>query len=289
MTAKFDYTRSDGTVVTKNLLKGPPSVCFKSMQEVVGATWSYTCVFAPDCPCSQDTKQIRKEKQLKGMKQGVCPFVRKVKILDLIKFIPSSLDNMIHDMNMSRDITGKSLEQTFPRTFLHTTLEHLPYETFKIMTKSKYFFPYEAVNTRDWDHLSSITSFKPEDFKSTLRHSEGLTDAEFQEFQILSQSLGVTSLADLIRQYNISDVLLGSDTTTFYFDHLHKVCGIFPSHVYTIASLSIRSFLLASSDPEHPHRKLFLPFLSEDVYNSFSKALQVSFCVSFSLFYNVNV
>ena len=222
-----------------------------------------------------DSKQIREEKKLKGLKQGTCPYQRKVKILDLIKYIPNSLEKMIIDLHESREVTGKSLEETFPRTYLHTQLTNLPLSTFELMTKSKWHFPYEAVQTRNWDHLQSVTSFKPEDFKSTLRNSEGLTDDEFREFQLLSQSLGVTSLAELIRQYNISDCLLGSDTVLYYFNHLHRVCGIFPTHVYTVASLAIRSFLLGSPDPEKPGQRLFMPFLSEEIYDIFSMALQV--------------
>ena len=245
------------------------------MQEVVSVVFSFTCPFAPDCPCSMDTKVIREEKRLKGLKQGTCPFQRKCRIIDMVKFIPSSLEKMVEDLHESRGVTGNTLEATFPRTYLHTQLQRLPYSTFTLMTKSKYFFPYESVQTRDWQHLESITSFKPEDFRSTLRHTEGLTDNEFREFQTLSQSLGVTSLASLIREYNISDTLLGSDGCLFYFNHLHRVCGIFPTFVHTIASLAIKSFLLASPDPENPRRRLFMPYLSEEVYDSFSKALQV--------------
>ena len=245
------------------------------MQEVVGLQWSFTCVFAPNCPCFMDTKQIREEKRLKGLKQGTCPFDRALKILDLIKFVPSSLEKMIMDLHESRDVTGKTLEETFPRTYLHTQLTNLPFSTFELMTRSKWHFPYEAVQTRNWDYLRNFTTFRPEDFKSTLRQSNGLTVDEFREFQQLTGSLGITSLAELIRQYNISDCLLGSDTVLYFFNHLHRVCGIFPTFVYTVASLSIRSFLLASRDPEHPQQHLFMPFLDEECYESFSKALQV--------------
>ena len=275
LNATFEYTRSDGTKFTRPLLKGPPSVCFKSLQEVIAVQWFFTCVFAPNCPCSMDTQQIREEKRLKGLKQGTCPFQRGLKILDIIKFIPNSLEKMIMDLHESRDVTGKTLEETFPRTYLHTQLTNLPFSTFELMVKSKWHFPYEAVNTRDWDYLRNITTFKPEDFQSTLRQSNGLTNDEFQEFQLLTGSLGVTSLAELIRQYNISDCLLGSDTVAYFFNHLHRVCGIFPTFVNTVASLAIRSFLLASHDPEHPQEQLFMPFLNEECYESFSKALQV--------------
>ena len=266
----IEYTDKHGNKYSRPLLKSHPSVCFKSIQEPIGIIFQFSCCFK-DCVCQRSKQQLT-ESRLKGERRSSCPFDRKIKISDTFLMVSSSLGAMIEDVHESSSIRELSLEQSFPNTFQYCLTQGYSKETFEILIQSKMSFPYEFALS--WEQMErQTTPPEPTAFKSLLRGTEYLPQNEYEEFVKTWNLLGVNSLAQLAMVYNIVDTLLHGDVTCFYYERIYEITNIWPTHVYTISSLAMKSALFNSRNPKNPSKRLFLEYLDEDVYNLFSQAL----------------
>ena len=271
MTENIQYTSKKGGCYFKPLLRGDPKICFKSLQEVVGLTFQFNCPFEGSCPCSIPN-HARKESRLKGEKSASCPFERKIKMVDALLFTQSSLQSMVTDVHESIEKRGVSLEEAFPSMYNYAQDHNFSPEMFQLSIQAKMDFPYELCS--DWDLMSSYTSPPPpEAFASTLRDSAGLTDFEHREFCKIWHTFNIDNLTTLLRIYNIWDACLTSDVCIFYFEQLYSITKIWPTHVYTLASLAVKSALLNSKCPDNHRKRLFLPFLDSENYQKFKGIL----------------
>ena len=108
---------------------------------------------------------------------------------------------MIKDMHIMRNKTGQPLEETFRRTHMYMTQEGYDAEAFHLVTSSKLDFPYERVTS--WTDMRQRGIPSPEDFRSSLRGTEGLNSQEYAIFCEIWHKLRFRHQADLLRVYNI--------------------------------------------------------------------------------------
>ena len=200
ITEKITYTAKDGSQYTKPLLKGTPTICYKSVNEPIGLTFQYSCPFEV-CVC-QTPRKTSIEARMKGEKRGSCPFARKIKVIDTMLFIPASLSSQIEDLHASRISRGISLEEAFPSCYKFGRSQGYSESMLQTYVKGKFFFPYEYAEC--WSKMANQKEPPPPTaFSSILRDSEGLTTEEYAEFVKSWEMFEVDSLSTLLKIYNI--------------------------------------------------------------------------------------
>lgn len=270
MEETIKYTNQQGKTYHRPLLKGKPQICFKDSQQPIGIRFSFTCPFEI-CVCKQK-RTLPSDARLKERKIGTCPFQRKIKISDTFLMVPNSLSAQVDDLRESSRIRKVPLKETFPTTYDFAMSRGYSEEHFQILVKSKLPFPYEKISS--WKDLEEQKSPPPASaFSSILRGTNGLPLNEYDEFVKIWNFFNFQNLAQLLEIYNITDVCLHCDTTCFYYERIHKITGLFPSHFFTISSLALQSALYNCKNPDDESKRLFLQYLDEDVYNLFSQAL----------------
>ena len=270
MSEEISYRRPNGSVYKRPLLKEKPRIIFKSANEIMGLSFRFTCPFE-QCACKMSTK-TRAEKRLKGLKTPSCPFQRRIKCVDTFLFTGVSLQSMVQDLHVSVGKRGIDKALGFPICKEYSVQQSYTKEQFEALIRSKSFFPYELCTS--WIGMESqVSPPAPEDFASLLTDSKGLTPCEHEEFVEIWRLFEIQSLAHLLRFYNIADTLLLGESVRFLFDRIHKITGIYATHVFTISSLAVYAALLNSKDPHNRRKRLFLPFLEKETYEIFSEAL----------------
>ena len=234
-------------------------------------TFQFNCPFEDSCSCSI-ARTTRKEARLKGEKGEACPFDRKIKMVDALLFTQASLQSMINDVHDSIEKRGITCQEAFPTMYQYAQSHGFTSEMFQLSITGKMDFPYELCT--NWNQMALQTSPpSAKDFASTLRDSSGLTDIEYTEFCKIWHTFKIDNLATLLRIYNIWDACFTSDVCTFYFEQLHRVTKIYPTHCYTISSLALKAAMLNSKCPDNSRKRLFLPFLKEETYKKCKEAL----------------
>ena len=132
--------------------------------------------------------------------------------------------------------------------------------------------PFESLTTIQ-AMMDKTTCPEPSEFASKLYGTERLTDEEMAEFRSVWNTCNVRNLHQLFTWYNVLDTCQMADAAAFFFDKLHRICSLHPLHFYTLSGLAMSAMLYNCSAPENKSKKLFLPFLTAEVYNFFDSNL----------------
>ena len=276
------YERGDGSTYTLPLLKDRPKILFKSENAPITLQFRFVCP-NESCICRLDS--VEKEKQ--GL-NGCCPLQRSIKFIDSCLFIQTSLSNMVSDLHIARKEENISIESAFPATYDYCKTMNFSREQFLVLVESSLKIPYEYCN--NFKTLAeTITPPPPSAFQSLLNGKPSLTTEEYKEFLRIWDLLQVTSLWDLYRIYASIDVTSMADAVIFFFDKLHDICKLYPSHYTTISGLALASMLANCKSPQNKRRSIFIPFLSKDIYERFEKALIGGYSVNSCFFAKFNM
>ena len=133
-----------------------------------------------------------------------------VRFIDTIKYFQRSLANLADSMN---DVEKQNIRDTFARVLQDRLPFCLPDNREWILhylAKGKGTIPYQKIT-----HLDSLLSrplpgqefFDNNDFYSTLRE-KGIDDQDYEDVKIFFKLLGLRTLGELNRYYNIQDTLI---------------------------------------------------------------------------------
>ena len=264
------YTRQNGTTYRRKLLRGEPRAIFKSENEIISLSFKFTCPFEL-CACRM-SREEREHLKLEEKPLRPCPFARKLRFIDTFLFTNCSLDKMITGLHQARVKEGLPLDQAFYSTVRYARSLHLSPRQTEILISKKLTMPFEALTTVE-AMINQTTCPPPSYFKSVLKGKKGLTAQEMNDFRQVWDECNVQNLYQLFTWYNILDTCQMADATAFYMGKLHAVCGLHPLHFLTISSLSLASMLYNCRSPDNRHRRLFLPFLSQEIYEFFEANL----------------
>ena len=278
----IEYTKSDGTLYARPLIKGIPKITFKNDNTPISISFQFHCPYE-FCGCTTSIK-TREAMKARGERIHECGLRRRIRFLDSCLICPASLASMIDDLHIAREKEHMSLDDMFPNTYAYARSLDFTYEQFQALTSSKMTMPFEFVGS--FETLESTTQPpSPSDFASLLKGSEGLNDEDMAEFTRNWNLFGCRNLLQIYYIYGACDTLLLSDAMTFYLNKLHSITRLFASHFLTLSSCALASVFLNSRDPKDARKPLFLPFLSGDVYEKFQQCLVGGYSVN-SCFYS---
>ena len=264
------YSRHNGETYSRKLLKGVPRAIFKNENEIVSLSFRFTCPFEL-CTC-QMSRVEREHLKLEGNPVRPCPFARKVRFFDTFLFTNCSLDKMITGLHEARNREGLALDQVFYSTVQYARSLNLSPRQTEILISKKLKMPFESLTTVE-AMIAQTTCPPASYFKSVLKGEEGLTTEEMNDFKKVWDECNVQNLYQLFTWYNVLDTCQMADASAFFMGKLHAVCGLHPLHFLTISSLALSSMLYNCRSPENRHRQLFLPFLTQEVYEFFEAGL----------------
>ena len=264
------YTRHNGETYSRKLLKGVPRAIFKNENEIVSLSFRFTCPFEI-CTC-QMSRVEREHLKLEGTPVRPCPFARKVRFFDTFLFTNCSLDKMIAGLHEARNREGLALDQVFYSTVRYARSLNLSPRQTEILISKKLKMPFESLTTVE-AMIAQTTCPPASYFKSVLKGEKGLTTEEMNDFKKVWDECNVQNLYQLFTWYNVLDTCQMADASAFFMGKLHAVCGLHPLHFLTISSLALSSMLYNCRSPENRHRQLFLPFLTQEVYEFFEAGL----------------
>ena len=275
------YTYPDGVSLSLPLLEGTPNIVFKSENEPISITFKFKCPFRR-CVCAIP-RRVREQTRIDGIKAESCPFQRRVRFLDSCLITQSSLSGMIEDLHRVAASTDLSTKDAFPHTYRYAMTQGFSEEQFLAIARGKFHMPYEICSSaavmRDIKRPPT-----PDRFASVLRGTTGLTAMQMQEFNEIWRVLDIQNLFELQKYYVACDTNHLADTLTYHLNELHRITGLWPSHFITLASQALSSALYNCNDPQNPAQKIFLPFLSSEIYQKFEQALIGGYSVNSAYF-----
>lgn len=258
-----------------------PKIVFKSENEPISITFKFKCPFR-QCVCAIP-RRVREQTRVDGIKADACPFQRRVRFLDSCLITQSSLSAMIEDLHRVAASTNLSTKDAFPHTYRYAQTQGFSKEQFLAIARGKFHMPYEICSSAAV--MRGITSPPaPEQFASVLRGTTKLTGIQMREFNEIWRILDIQDLFDLQRIYVACDTSHLADTLVYYLNELHRITGLWPSHFMTLASQALSSALYNCNSPESPEQKVFLPFLSSEIYEKFEQALIGGYSVNSAYF-----
>ena len=214
--AKITHTSENGDIFSRSLLVGPPRCLFKSESQAICVTFKFTC-FHEKCSCQLTYKNKQEMKRL-GQKIVPCPFMRQIKIMDSFLFMGTSLNNIVQQVHQAGKKENLSVEEIFPSTIAFLRSENLTENQILLVIQKKFDMPHEAV--RCYDDLLQEECPTKNQFKSSLRGTEGLTNEEMANFQLIWKELKVPDLAFLYSLYVKLDTTELGDAIFFFFSTL---------------------------------------------------------------------
>ena len=191
----------------------------------------------------------------------------------------------LHRVAASKNLCTKDM---FPHTYQYAQTQGFSEEQFLAIAKGKFHMPYEICSSASVmrDVKSPPT---PDQFASVLRGTTGLTAIEMKEFSDIWQILDIQDLFHLQTIYVACDTTHLADCLVYYLNELHRITGLWPSHFITLASQALTSALYNCNDPKYPTQKIFLPFLSSEIYQKFEQALIGGYSVNAAYFSYFNM
>lgn len=265
---KITYPRENGSSYTRPLLKDAPQVLFKNKHTPLTMTLRFSCIYE-NCECSL-TDRERTEMAREGRSKPTCPFRRKIRFLDSVSQIQSSLEGIIDNHHLAATKENIPLHLAFPTTKAFCDSKNFTDQQFQTFCRTKCKMPFELCT--DLETMQNITSPPPKEaFKSKLRCTDGISDEDHAIFTNMWRTLGCQSLVDIFGFYAIGDVTMYSDSMAFFLEKQYKLTHLYPSHFLTISSLAVSSLLFNARHPGNPRRRLSLPFLTEELYQLISQ------------------
>ena len=278
----IEYSREDGTTYKRPLLKGTPKILFKSESQPICITFSFFCPLEK-CACTLSSKK-REELKAKGLVVPDCGLRRRIRFLDSFLICPTSLSKMVDDLRIAATTEQIPLEKVFSNTYRYAQSQNYTQVQFEALTSGKMTMPFEYVSS--FQVLQDTTEPpRPEQFASLLRGVERLEESEMEEFTRNWNLFNCVNLLSLYIIYGCCDVTLLADCVIFYLNKLHSITRLYASQFITLSSCALSSAMLNSHDPKRPHKPLFLPFLSQEVYEKFQNCLLGGYSVN-SCFYS---
>ena len=138
----------------------------------------------------------------KGLPIQICPYQRKIKLIDSLLFIACPLDDMISQLHTARQKEGLSLEESFFNTVQFAKSRGYSDEQIKLLCFKKISMPYEMATS--FSVLENTTECpEAKDFKSVLRGHEGLEPHEMEHFHQIWTGLGIKNLLELFHLYQV--------------------------------------------------------------------------------------
>ena len=200
-----------------------------------------------------------------------CVFSRYVEFVDSINLLGFSLDAVVKSIHEARMRNHKSLDELFPTAKLFCQSKNYGEEEFKVFCSGKINFPHSlATNFEEMQKVTEIPS--PDKFASELRNTETASPESYQFFCDTWRMFNCKNLMDFIRIYNISDTALYADACSFIFNELFQTTGLWISHFKTVASFALESFLYNSRQPNQPHKRLFIPYLDQGIFEDITNS-----------------
>ena len=218
---------------------------------------------------------------MKGVKIFNCPFRYHLRFIDSANFVPSSLSGIIDDMHIARKKEGIPLTSMFQKTYDYAMSQNLDYNQFVCLTSSKMTMPHEY--SEDFNRLSRTKLSDLSDkklFASVLKGTEEITDEQMNIFQSNWRILKCNTLLDLYKYYNAVDCTALCDGLKFYFEKVYLITNLYLSHYVTLASAALSSMTLNVKDPKQKHRTIFLPFLTEEIFDKYEMSLLGGYSVN---------
>ena len=262
----MNYQRADGTIYQLPLIHGKPKILFKTENAPITLEFKFKCP-RESCICRMSIFERVKH----GLK-GSCVFKRSIRFIDSCLFIQSSLSNMVSDLHVAGKEEKLPVESTFRATYEYSLEMGYSHQQFVILTGSSLDIPYEFCT--DYAKLVGTVNPPPSSaFQSLLTNKSSLNDDQYADFVHKWHLFGVKNLLQLYQIYASVDVTTMADAVIFFFNKLHLICGLYPSHFLTISSLALSSMLANCTSPTNTRRSILIPFQSERIYNVFQKAL----------------
>ena len=262
----MNYQRADGTIYRLPLIHRKPRILFKTQNAPITLRFRFTC---PNESCICRINAFDRTKY--GLK-GSCIYRRDIRFIDSCLFIRSSLSNMISDLHIAGKKEKLPIESTFRATYEYSLKMGYSHEQFVVLTGPSLDIPYEFCT--DYAKLeNTIHPPPPAAFQSLLTNKQCLDDDQYANFIRVWHLFGIENLLQLYQIYASVDVTSMADAIIFFFNKLHLICGLYPSHFVTLSGLALDSMLANCTSPANSHKSIFIPFLSERVYNLFKKGL----------------
>ena len=184
--------------------------------------------------------------------------------LNLIGFSLEAIISSIHESKIKKELP---LDNLFSSSKVFCNSMKYSQEQFEIFTLGKIPFPHSLITS--YKDLSDITEIPPASaFGSDLRNTTTATSEVYNLFVKTWRNLDCQNLLRFLEIYNIADVCLFADAFAFIFQEIFEITGIWLSHYMTIASMSLESLLLNSREPNNPKKRLFIPYLSESLFET---------------------
>ena len=207
-----------------------------------------------------------------------CPFKRKIRFLDSVSHVQASLESIIDNHHTAIVKEGIPLSEAFPTTKAFCDSHNFTTSQFETFCQTKVKMPFEACT--DLQTMLNVTTPPPKEaFKSKLRCTDGISNADHEVFVKMWQTLGCTNLVDIMRFYGIGDVTMYSDSLSYFLEKQFKLTHLYPSHFLTISSLAIGSLLFNARHPGRRNRRLFLPYLDAELYDLINQNQLTGMCV----------
>ena len=183
------------------LLRDVKILC-KSSQSLITVGFRFSCDLGSMCPACGATPKQRYEAKMRSKPLPTCIYSRRITLRDSCLHFPSSLENIIQDINSLHDVEPfPSLTTLFPLTKKFCNECEYSDETFSLLVKSKLKIP--------WKHCTSIQSMKNitepppvQDFTDLLSNSnEEISTEQYDMFKSVWRELAVPDLLTLIHIY----------------------------------------------------------------------------------------
>ena len=284
---KITYYGHNDQTYTRSLLRGVPKALFRDKNEIISISIRFQCPFdAGLCSCKM-TREERASELAANRRPKPCPFKRSVLMADSYLYLNFSLDTIIAEVNQAKEKENLSIQEVFPCTMRFLTHQKYTPSQIALLLKKKISIPYEAL--KNFQCLRQTSCPTPDQFKSVLRGTDGLSAQEMRDFQEIWTALKIPDLFSLLKLYVQMDSCQAADGIAYYYTKLFQACHLHPLHFLTVSSFSLAAAILNSADPHHARKKLFLPYLTQSVHELFTDRLIGGFAAAQAIFSKFNL
>ena len=136
-----------------------------------------------------------------------CPFRRKLTFLDSLHQVQAPLASIIENLHVAAEKEGIPLHKAFPTTKSFCDSRGFTDSQFEVCCQTKVKMPFELC-TSIQDMMAITTPPPKEAFRSKLRCTDGISDADHSLFIQMWERLNCSTLLDLVSFYAIFDTTL---------------------------------------------------------------------------------